>query len=147
MSRIITVLFKDFLKSLNHSLGYQLFDVILYNKFLALSAHLKSYHSKQGFLSKNILKFCSRTLENVLGIVNIQMTWTSLGISSKSFSLNTVQVQIHPLPSGEQQAKFLGPLNLLAGWGGVQETDTWMHALLRPAFFSRANDYKNEQSY
>lgn len=108
----------------------------------------KVNHSKQGFFFlKEYLRILKQNIRECSGTVNIQITGTSLRISSKSFSLNTVLVQIHPLPSGEQQAKFLGPLNLLEVWGGVQETDAWMHAPLRPAFFSGANDYKNEQSY
>lgn len=121
-SRVITALFLQVLKtSLNHltTFRYLLFNMsFLHNKSLVLSAHLTSYQSKQGSLWKITLNFFSRTLENVLSAVNIQITWTSLRISSKSFFLHTVLVQIHPLPSGEQQAKFLGAIQPTWGMRG-----------------------------
>lgn len=158
MNRVITLLFCSLLKTSLNQTEPQLWHarpqkslllnvVVLYNRWPGLTSTSKKLPPKTSFLHKNTLKFCSRTAENVLGIINIQRTWTSVRISSKSFSLNTVLLQIHPLPSGKWQAKFLGPFNLLGAWGGVLKTNIWINTLLRPGFFSVSLWWQNEQSY
>lgn len=74
---------------------------ILHNKCPGLISSSQNLASKRSLLRKSIVKFSSRTLENVLGVINIHSTGTSTRISSKSFSPNTVLVQIHPPPSRE----------------------------------------------
>lgn len=109
---------------------------VLHNKCPGLPSSSQMLPPKGRLLPKNATKFCSRSLENVLGVTNIQSTRISSRISSKSFPPNSVLVQIHPLPSGELAAKFLGPFSLLGIWGGVQKTKTWMNTLSHGLDFS-----------